>query len=76
VLEYVGNLSSEQTNTINWYCAGTNQDNILARMIIVWQASNAIYCCEQPCPMPDSCFAAHGWKKKISLASQIVQIAK
>jgi phosphatidylserine synthase len=45
VLEYVGILSSEQTNTINWYCAGTNQDNILAHMIIVWQASNAIYCC-------------------------------
>jgi hypothetical protein len=27
---------------------------------------------EQPCPMPDSRFAAHGWKKKFSLASQIV----
>jgi hypothetical protein len=31
---------------------------------------------EQPCPMPDSRFAAHGWKKNFSLASQIVQIAK
>ena len=76
MLEYVGNLSSEQTNTINWYCAGTNQDNILARMIIFGKPAMQYIVAEQPCPMPDSRFAAHGWKKKISLASQIVQIAK
>jgi predicted membrane metal-binding protein len=77
VLEYyVGTLSSEQTNTINWYCAGTNQDNILAQMIIVWQASNAMYCCQAALSYARFFFCSTWLEEFFPLASQIVQTAK
>jgi hypothetical protein len=38
-------------------CLASQQCNILLQTIVA----------EQPCPMPDSCFAAHGWKKMFSI---------